>query len=82
MAHKILDDWDTIGSLLPANWEQLAVDHKQLLVQHGKAKITNAGDLLRLILVHAAADAAAPERRARCRSGRSIVEPDAPAQRR
>jgi hypothetical protein len=56
MAHKILDDWDSIVSLLPANWEQLAVDHKQLLVKHGNAKITNAGDLLRLILVHAAAD--------------------------
>lgn len=56
MAHKILNDWDTLVSLLPANWEQLAVDHKQLLVQHGNAKITNAGDLLRLILVHAAAD--------------------------
>ena len=56
MAHKILNDWDTLVSLLPANWEQLADDHKQLLVKHGNAKITNAGDLLRLILVHAAAD--------------------------
>jgi hypothetical protein len=56
MAHKILDEWDTLVSLLPANWEQLAVDHKQLLVKHGNAKITNASDLLRLILVHAAAD--------------------------
>jgi hypothetical protein len=56
MAHKIPDDWDSIVSLLPANWEQLAIDHKQLLVQHSNAKITNAGDLLRLILVHAAAD--------------------------
>jgi len=56
MAHKILDEWDTLVSLLPANWEQLADDHKQLLVKHGNAKITNAGDLLRLILLHAAAD--------------------------
>lgn len=56
MTHKILNDWDTLVSLLPANWEQLAEDHKQLLVKHGNAKITNAGDLLRLILVHAAAD--------------------------
>jgi hypothetical protein len=56
MAHKILEEWDTLVSLLPANWEQLANDHKQLLVQHGNAKITNANDLLRLILVHAAAD--------------------------
>jgi len=56
MTTKILDEWDTLVSLLPANWEQLANDHKQLLVKHGNAKITNAGDLLRLILVHAAAD--------------------------
>jgi hypothetical protein len=56
MAHKILDEWETLVSLLPANWEQLANDHKQLEVQHGNAKITNASDLLRLILVHAAAD--------------------------
>jgi hypothetical protein len=56
MGHRILDDWETIESLLPANWEGLAQDHKQLLVQHGNAKITNARDLLRLILVHAACD--------------------------
>jgi hypothetical protein len=56
MAHKVLDEWDTLVSLLPANWEQLADDHNQLLIKHGNAKITNAGDLLRLILVHAAAD--------------------------
>lgn len=56
MAQKILEDWKTILSLLPANWEQLADQHRQLEVKHGNAKITNAGDLLRLILVHAAAD--------------------------
>jgi hypothetical protein len=56
MAHKILNDWDTLVSLLPTNWEQLADEYKQLEVKHGNAKITNAGDLLRLILVHAAAD--------------------------
>jgi hypothetical protein len=56
MAHKILDEWETLVSLLPANWEQLANDHKQLETKYGNAKITNARDLLRLILVHAAAD--------------------------
>ena len=56
MGHRILDDWETIESLLPANWEQLAQEHKQLEVKHGNAKITNARDLLRLILVHAACD--------------------------
>jgi Transposase DDE domain len=56
MAHRILDDWATIESLLPADWEQLAQVHKQLEVKHGNAKITNARDLLRMILVHAACD--------------------------
>lgn len=55
MAEQILNDWEMITSLLPRNWEQLAEDHKQLQTQYGNAKITNAGDLLRLILVHAAA---------------------------
>jgi len=55
MAEQILNDWHMITSLLPANWEQLADEHKQLQVQYGNAKITNANDLLRLILVHAAA---------------------------
>jgi hypothetical protein len=32
------------------NWEQLALDYKQLLVKHGSAKSTIAADLLRLIL--------------------------------
>lgn len=56
MAKTLLDDWDLVTSLLPANWEQLAQDHRQLETKFGNAKITNAGDLLRLILVHAAAD--------------------------
>lgn len=56
MAQPILDDWDTIVSLLPSNWEQLAHEHRQVETKYGNAKITNACDLLRLILVHAAAD--------------------------
>ena len=56
MGEQILSDWQAIISLLPANWEELAQEHKQLQTQYGNAKITNAGDLLRLILVHAAAD--------------------------
>jgi len=56
MAEQILNDWQTVVSLLPSNWEQLADEHKQVQTQFGNAKITNAGDLLRLILVHAAAD--------------------------
>lgn len=56
MAEPILNEWRTIVSLLPPNWEQLADEHKQLQLQYGNAKVTNASDLLRLILVHAAAD--------------------------
>jgi len=56
MSERILSDWQAITSLLPANWEALAEEHKQLQTQYGNAKITNANDLLRLILVHAAAD--------------------------
>jgi hypothetical protein len=56
MGHRILDAWETIESVLPANSEQLAQVHKQVEVKHGNAKITNARDLLRLILVHAACD--------------------------
>jgi hypothetical protein len=56
MAQPILDDWEMLVSLLPSNWEQLADEHKQVETKFGNAKITNAGDLLRLILVHAAAD--------------------------
>jgi len=56
MAEPILNEWQTIVSLLPSNWEDLAHEHKQLQTQYGNAKITNADDLLRLILVHAAAD--------------------------
>jgi hypothetical protein len=56
MAQPLLDDWDTVVSLLPSNWDQLAHEHRQVETKYGNAKITNAGDLLRLILVHAAAD--------------------------
>lgn len=52
----MLDEWETILSLLPANWEQLAHQYQQVETKYGNAKITNAADLLRLILVHAAAD--------------------------
>lgn len=56
MSEQILSDWQAIISLLPSNWEELAQEHKQLQTQYGNAKITNASDLLRLVLVHAAAD--------------------------
>jgi hypothetical protein len=56
MANPILQDWATITSLLPANWEQLADKHKLLQLQYGGNKIRTASDLLRLILVNAGAE--------------------------
>lgn len=55
MSEPFLNDWEAIVAALPPNWEELADEHKQLQTQYGNAKITNAGDLLRLILVHVAA---------------------------
>lgn len=49
-------DWEVIRSYLPPNYEDLAVEHKQLLTQYGNAKIRTADDLLRLIFLHAGAD--------------------------
>jgi len=56
MADLLLKNWDTVRSLLPADYERLAEEHRQVETKYGNAKITNADDLLRLILVHAAAD--------------------------
>lgn len=56
MVAQILSNWDAVVSLLAPNWRQLADEHRQLQTQYGNAKITNADDLLRLILVHAATD--------------------------
>jgi len=56
MPQPVLDNWETIVSLLPANWEELAAEHRQVETKYGNAKITQASDLLRLILTHAAAD--------------------------
>src|SRR4051812_24617783 len=50
------DGWRTLEAELPDNFEELAKEHKVLEVQYGAAKITSAGDLLRLVLLHAGAD--------------------------
>jgi hypothetical protein len=61
MAHAPIDltsktGWETIESELPEDFEALAKRYKTLEVQYGAAKITNARDLLRLILLHAGTD--------------------------
>ena len=49
-------DWKTVISFLPADYEALAQEHKQLRTQFGNAKITTADVLLRFIFVHTGAD--------------------------
>jgi hypothetical protein len=49
-------DWRELVRYLPEEYQQLAHEHKQLLVQHGNAKITTADELLRFIFVHVGCD--------------------------
>ena len=51
-----IEGWQTLEAELPEEYEALAREHKVLEVQYGEAKITNASDLLRLILLHAGTD--------------------------
>jgi hypothetical protein len=53
---NVTNDWDTIRSYLPANYQELAEELKQVEVQYGNAKIRTADDLLRVILLHVGAD--------------------------
>ena len=50
--------WELLESELPEDLERLAREHKTLETQYGDAKLKSAGDLLRLILLHAGADLA------------------------
>ena len=59
MASARLDvtaDWETIRGYLPADYRELADEHKQVQTQFGNAKIQTADDLLRLALLHVGAD--------------------------
>lgn len=49
-------DWKLLVSMLPPEYEQQAVEHRLLKLQWKNSKITSAGDLLRLLFVHAGAD--------------------------
>lgn len=48
--------WETVQEHLPDDFEGLAKLHKVLEVQYGDAKITTAGALLRLLLLHVGVD--------------------------
>jgi hypothetical protein len=51
-------DWETLLSYLPADYERLAAEHKQLNTQWKNAKIASAAVLLRFIFLHVGADLA------------------------
>jgi len=51
-------DWKTLVSHLPEDYEQLAIEHRLLNPQWPHMKVTSADVLLRLILLHAGADLA------------------------
>src|SRR5579859_154554 len=48
--------WEQIRTYLPADYERLADEHRQVETQYGNAKIRTADDLLRLILLHVGAN--------------------------
>jgi hypothetical protein len=50
------NDWQTLLSYLPADYEALAVAHKQLNTQWSNAKIASAAVLLRFIFLHVGAN--------------------------
>jgi hypothetical protein len=49
-------DWDAIRQHLPADYRELAVKHGAIRTQYDDARVTNADDLLRLVLVHVGAN--------------------------
>ncbi|HTB73619.1 MAG TPA: transposase [Polyangiaceae bacterium] len=49
-------DWDAIRRQLPVDYRELASQHGAIRTQYDDARVTNADDLLRLILLHVGAD--------------------------
>src|ERR1035438_901276 len=52
----VLSGWQTMASFLPAEYESLAAEHRQVETKFGNAKIRDAATLLRFILLHVGAD--------------------------
>jgi hypothetical protein len=46
------EQWNALLSYLPAEFRELATEHKQLETQYGNAKVTSADDLLRFVFLH------------------------------
>jgi hypothetical protein len=51
----VLGGWQTITRFLPADYEALAAEHKQVETKFGNAKIRDADTLLRFIFLHVGA---------------------------
>ena len=49
-------NWEQVLMYLPADYRELAEEHKQLQAQWGNAKVVEADQLLRLIFLHAGAN--------------------------
>ncbi|MDI7267099.1 MAG: hypothetical protein QME96_03785, partial [Myxococcota bacterium] len=49
-------NWEQVLTYLPADYRELAVEHRQLQTQWGNAKVVDADQLLRLIFLHAGAN--------------------------
>jgi len=52
----VLGGWQTIAGFLPADYEKLAADHRQVETKFGNAKIADADTLLRFIFLHVGAE--------------------------
>jgi len=50
------EGWQALRRHLPEQYKQLAIEHRQLLIQYGNAKIRDADTLLRFILLHVGAN--------------------------
>lgn len=58
MAHQVdvQRDWATLCRFLPANYNELAIEHKAIKLQYKDVRIRTADELLRMIFLHAGAD--------------------------
>lgn len=52
----VLSGWQTMASFLPAEYESLAAEHRQVETKFGNAKIRDAETLLRFVLLHVGAE--------------------------
>ena len=52
----VVGRWQTIANFLPADYEALAAEHKQVETKFGNAKLRDADTLLRFIFLHVGAE--------------------------